>query len=317
MKKAISFIIALAIILTGITGLTVQTAGAEADASQVVSVSDDGLHMKVDFTKMEPTDKMLGEIEPDEIGAIDIDINYQIAKNGDDGIVLYTINGYDPAWIIYEINAPKGQVLDTLKLTIVGRICDYSPIANGFAVFATQDGFTGKGESCELNRIPANERNPEDWEDYAYYVMQADHGTMPTSGSVTDVHEFDLTEAAKGGDTVYIGIYQFTTNCPEWIEYRSLSIDATAVDKEGTPAVTDEPAATEEPAVTEEPAAATDAPIVTDKPAAETATQEPSGNNDDQKKSNSAAPIVIGVVAGVVVIAAAVGIILSVSKKKK
>lgn len=52
MKKIITFVIALAIFLTGITGLAVMTAGAEAAAGavDVVSVSDDGLHMKVDFT---------------------------------------------------------------------------------------------------------------------------------------------------------------------------------------------------------------------------------------------------------------------------
>lgn len=52
MKKIITFVIALAIFLTGITGLAVMTAGAEAAAGavDVVSVSNDGLHMKVDFT---------------------------------------------------------------------------------------------------------------------------------------------------------------------------------------------------------------------------------------------------------------------------
>ena len=321
MKKAVAFIVSIALMLTLISGTVFSFASQDAaePAKNVVSVSDDGLHIKVDFSAMEPTDRMLGEITAEEIGAIDIDINYQILNNGEDGKVLCTVNGFEPAWIIYEVNAPSGQVLDTLKLTITGRICDFSPIANAFAVFALEEGFTGEGENCELNRIPADQRAPEDWEDYAYYVMQANHGTMPTSDSVTTVHEFDLTEVAKGCSSMYIGIYQYTTNCPEWIEYRSLSIDATASEK--APAKTQEPVATGEPEVTAEPVA-TDAPAVTEKADPGKATEEPAkatepkdDNDDDKKKSSSPVlPIVIGAVAVAAVAAAA---IIIVKKKKK
>lgn len=309
----------------------VRSGSAYADEEKtVVSVSDDGLHISVDFSAMKSTDKVLGEIQAEDVGAIDIDVNYQILDNGGDGLVLCTVNGFDPAWIIYEINAPAGQTLDTLVLTIKGRICDFSPVANAFAVFAVADGFTGTGSSCELNRIPGNERTPDDWEDYAYYVMQANHGTMATSGSIDDVHVFDLSEAAKGNSTMYVGIYQFTTNCPEWIEYRSLSIDATAVEKQAgateapektsEPETTEEPKTTEEPEATEEPEttegpAATDVPKATDAPAAtdNTAATEEPGKADNTGKS-PVVPIVIGVCAAAVIAAAAVIII---RKKKK
>ena len=325
----------LALVLTlAVAGRPVSVAASSGD-KPVVSVSDDGLHISVDFTAMTPTDRVLGEIEAEDVGAVDIDVNYQIQVNGDDGVVLTTVNGFDPAWIIYEVNAPRGQTLDTLKLTIVGRICDYSPIANAFAVFALDGGFTGEGQSCELNRIAGNERNPDEWEDYAYYVMQANHGTMPTSGSVTDVHEFDLTEAAKGCSSIYIGIYQVTTNCPEWIEYRSLSIDATAVDKASS--ATDEPAtevpATAEPATdapatdvpaTDEPAV-TDVPAVTDDAGTATAANATDGTKDNDKddnksdadnKSGSGPLVPILICAGVVVAAAVIAAIL-IKKKKK
>lgn len=257
MKRITSFIIALSFVFA----LSVTAVFAEEDpAKQVVTVSEDGLFKRVDFTLMENTDKVLGEIEPDMVGAVDIDHNYQIGFN--DGMnVLFTVQGFNPAWIIYEVEAPKGQVLETCKLTIYGRIADYRPVKNGFAVFARDDGFTGEGEACELNLIPADMREPDDWEDYAYYVQQAQHGTMANEGSVDDVHEFDLTEPAKGNSRLYIGIYQYTTDCPEWIEYKALEIKATAVDK--TDNSTEDPADdTENPTDTgEEP---TDGAVPTD-----------------------------------------------------
>ena len=158
MKKTIAFALAVAVAMTlfGILSF------AEGTGKPVVTVSEDGLHKTVDFTAMEVTDTVLGAIEAADIGAVDMDVNYQIAFY-DGANVFFTVNGYDPAWVIYEVDAPVGQVLDTLKLKIVGRIADYGPVANAFAVFARDDGFDGEANACELNMIAADSRQPEDW----------------------------------------------------------------------------------------------------------------------------------------------------------
>ena len=276
MKKTIAFALAVAVAMTLFGIFTF----AEGTGKPVVTVSEDGLHKTVDFTAMEVTDTVLGAIEAADIGAVDMDVNYQIAFY-DGANVFYTVNGYDPAWVIYEVDAPVGQVLDTLKLKIVGRIADYGPVANAFAVFARDDGFDGEANACELNMIAADSRQPEDWEDYAYYVMQANHGTMPPEGNTYDVHEFDLSEVAKGAKVMYVAIYQYTTNCPEWICYRSLSIDATAVDKE-EPATEAPSEPTEAPAETEPPAEEpTTAPEATEVPKE---TGIPTGDPEPGKK---------------------------------
>ena len=297
-------------ILAAIALIFGTTAFAEGE---VVSVSDDGLHIQVDFTAMENTDKMLGAIEAADVGAYDIDVNYQIGFN-DNRNVLFTVNGYDPAWIIYEIHAPAGQVLDTLVLKIYGRICDFGPNYNAFAVFALEEGFSGSGEMCELNRIPAEQRGEADWEDYAYYVQQANLGSMLTFDTIDSVHEFDLSQAAKGAASMYIGIYQYTTDCPEWIEYQKLTIDATAIDS-GDPA-TEAPAVTNVPAT--ENASATDvAPATENAPATGVPASEATPETDNSSDSGNAKIIVPIAIAGGVVLAGAVAAALIIKKKKK
>ena len=221
MKKIIAIIAAIAMAAALFSVLSF------ADG-QVLTVSDDGLTVTVDFTAMADTGKVKGAVKAADIGAIDIDDNYQIGFN-DERNVLFTVDGYNPAWIIYKISAPAGQVLDTLKLTVMGRICDFAPNANAFAVFAKPEAFSGSGNDCELNMIAAQDRTASDWESYAIYVQQANLGTMETWDSIDSNHEFDLTSAAKGNAEMYVAIYQLTTGSPEWIEYRGLKFEATAV----------------------------------------------------------------------------------------
>ena len=71
MKKIIAVL--AVIMLTAVLPATVNAAQSSADG--VVTVSEDGLNIKVDFTKMETTDRMLGAIEAEDIGAVDMDVN--------------------------------------------------------------------------------------------------------------------------------------------------------------------------------------------------------------------------------------------------
>lgn len=229
MKKMLAILAAIAV-AAALFGIS-----AFADG-QVLTRSDDGLTVTVDFTALADTAKAKGAVKAEDIGAIDIDDNYQIAQN-DGTNVLFTIDGFNPAWIIYKVSAPAGKSLDTLKLTITGRICDFGPNSNAFAVFAKPEAFSGSGSECELNQIAAQERTADQWESYAIYVQQANLGTMATWDSVETVHEFDLTEAAKGNTEMYVAIYQLTTGSPEWIEYRGLKLEATA--SETTPVSND------------------------------------------------------------------------------
>ena len=221
MKKLITFsLVALAMsVLLGILSFAAP-----------VTKSEDGLTIEVDFSAMAETGGVKGAVTAESIGAIDVDDNYQIKVN--DGVVLMTIDGYNPAWAVYKLAAPEGQLLDTARITIGGRIWDYAPNANAFAVFAKATSFSGSGNECELNMIEAQNRGTGDWEDYAVTVQQAQHNTMNTNDNIDSVLSVDLTAAAKGNAELYVAIFQLTTGSPEWIELKSLKLEATAVAKQ-------------------------------------------------------------------------------------
>ena len=220
------------------------------EAEPAVKVSEDGLTKTVNFNALDNTNRVKGALSAEAIGAIDIDNNYQIGFN-DDQSVLMTIDGYDPTWVIYKVEAPAGKTLETLKLTITGRIYDYAPNANAFAVFAKAEPFSGSGSDCELNSIEAQNRGANDWEDYCVYHAQANvadaKGVFATEHGIDTVHELDLSEVAKDQSVIYVAIFQLTTGSPEWIEYKNLTLAATAKDAETAPDTTDTPATTDAP----------------------------------------------------------------------
>ena len=189
-----------------------------AFGANALTVSEDGLTVSVNFNELPVTNSEKGAVKASDVGAFDIDDNYRIHVN-DEQNVLMTIDGYNPAWIIYKIDAPEGQVLETMKLRITGRIFDFAPNANAFAVFAKAEPFSGSGADCELNMIAAQDRGAEDREDYCVYHAQANvdsaKGVFAEAHDINTVHELDLSSSAKGHKTLYVAIYQLTTGSPE------------------------------------------------------------------------------------------------------